>query len=83
MNQDEWFKRSGEIEHQIHESIQMLEESINLLKRSAYFCREVGKINDGNRSKNINDEVFILLDRIQDLHNYWISEYAAMEDYDF
>lgn len=82
MNQHERFRKSGELEFQIHDSVKMLEQGVELLNKASWYCREVGSVYDGNRNKNVNDESFILLERIKELHSYWLSVYDEIENDD-
>jgi hypothetical protein len=83
VNQMERFKKSGELEFQIYDSVNMLEQGIELLNKAAWYCREVGNVYDSNRNKNLNDDVFITLEKIKELHNYWSNVYDEMENDDF
>ena len=85
MDQKERFRKSGDIEYQIHEAVGMLEQGIELLNKASWYCRETSNVSDGNRNENINNEVYILVERIKDLHNYWQNTYDEMEndEYDY
>ena len=80
MNQREHFEKAGLIEYYIHETESQLDESVKLLRKASWYCREVGTTYDDNRNSTINGEAFILLERIKELHNYWENRYAELED---
>lgn len=81
MNQTERFKRTGEIEEQIHNTSEMLQEGIELLHKAGWYCREVGHTSD-SRNKALNDQTFLLLEQIKEVYGYWQTEYYVTEEDD-